>query len=178
MNRNEISIDNFIIKPFQQFDKGWFVLTSGDFSAGKFNSMTISWGSIGYIWRRPIVHVVVRPSRYTYQFMESYDTFTLCAFPESYHDALNLIGTKSGRDSEKIMESGLTPIPSVQVKAPGYSEAELIIECRKVYWGDLDPQHFLVDDIGLNYENNPYHRFYYGEILHITGEDRFQFQSQ
>ncbi len=116
MNRKPISINDFVLKPFSQFDKNWFVLTAGDFSTGNFNSMTISWGTIGYIWRRPIVHIVVRPSRFTYQFMESYDTFTLCAFPVQYRDALNIIGSKSGREGDKIRESGLTPIASTSCR--------------------------------------------------------------
>lgn len=169
MSRLKIPFNEFKLKPFSQFDENWFILTAGDFSTGNYNSMTISWGSIGYIWRRPIVHVVVRPSRHTYQFMESYDTFTLCAFSERHRDALNLIGTKSGRDGDKIRESGLTPIVSEHVAAPGYAEADLIIECRKIYWGDIEPQHFLKDDIDQNYSKKDYHRFYYGEILYLTG---------
>ncbi len=61
---------------------------------------------------------------------------------------------------------------------PGIAEADLIIECRKIYWGDVDPQHFLVEDINLNYEQGDYHRFYYGEILNISGEDHFRVQTQ
>jgi flavin reductase (DIM6/NTAB) family NADH-FMN oxidoreductase RutF len=168
MTRKQIQFDEFNLKPFLQFDKGWFLLTAGDFSTGKFNAMTISWGSVGYIWRRPIVHVVVRPSRHTYQFMENYDTFTLCAFSQQHRDSLQLLGTKSGRDGDKIRESGLTPMASEMASAPGYAEANLIIECRKIYWGDINPQHFLVDDINQSYENKDYHRFYFGEILRIS----------
>ncbi len=176
MNRRQIPFDNFVIKPFSQFDKGWFVLTAGDFTSGKYNSMTISWGSIGYIWRRPIVHVVVRPSRHTYQFMENYDSFTLCAFSRRHREALQLLGTKSGRDVDKIRESGLTPIASELVTAPGFSEADLIIECRKIYWGDIDSQHFLSDDIDQNYQGKNYHRFYYGEIINISGKPKYCLQ--
>jgi flavin reductase (DIM6/NTAB) family NADH-FMN oxidoreductase RutF len=173
MERHEIAIDDFSIKPIHQFDKGWFLLTAGDLAGKVFNAMTVSWGGIGYIWRRPIVQVVVRPTRYTYQFMEEYDSFTLCAFPEDNRDALSLLGSKSGRNGDKILESGLTPIASQKVAVPGYAEAELIIECRKIYWGDIDPQHFLSADIHQNYHLKDYHRFYFGEILHLEGVDRF-----
>jgi len=178
MTRQPIAIDDLRLQPLKQFDKDWFLLTAGDFSTGQFNSMTISWGSIGYIWSRPIMHVVVRPTRHTYQLMETYDTFTLCAFGEEHRKALNLLGTKSGRDGDKIKESGLTPIASVVAAAPGYAEAELIFECRKIYWGDIDPQHFLAADISQNYELSDYHRFYYGEILHIAGKDLYRVQTQ
>jgi flavin reductase (DIM6/NTAB) family NADH-FMN oxidoreductase RutF len=173
MERHEITIDAFSLKPFTQFDEGWFLLTAGDLSAGQFNAMTISWGSIGIIWNRPMVQVLVRPTRYTYQFMEKHDTFTLCAFSEDQREAMSLIGSKSGRDGDKIQESGLTLIPSKKIAAPGYGEAELIIECRKIYWGDIDPQHFLAADIHQNYQLKDYHRFYFGEILHLEGVDRF-----
>jgi flavin reductase (DIM6/NTAB) family NADH-FMN oxidoreductase RutF len=173
MERHVIPIDDFCIKPFQQFDSGWFVLTAGDQPAGQFNAMTVSWGSIGIMWNRPMVQVVVRPTRYTYQFMEKYDTFTLCAFSEDQRDAMALIGSKTGRDGDKIRESGLTLLPSKKVAAPGFDEAELIIECRKIYWGDIDPQHFLSSEIHQNYVLKDYHRFYFGEILHLEGVDRF-----
>jgi flavin reductase (DIM6/NTAB) family NADH-FMN oxidoreductase RutF len=173
MERHEIAIDDFSVKPFKQFDKGWFLLTAGDFSTNHFNSMTVSWGGLGYIWNRAIVSVVVRPTRYTYQFMEEHDTFTLCAFPKEQRPALSLLGSKSGRDGNKIQESGLTPSASQKVATPGYVEAELIFECHKIYWGDIDPQHFLAADIQQNYQLKDYHRFYFGEILHLEGVDRF-----
>jgi flavin reductase (DIM6/NTAB) family NADH-FMN oxidoreductase RutF len=178
MECHEIAINDFSLNPFHQFDEGWFLLTAGDLAAGQYNAMTVSWGGFGYIWNRPIVQVVVRPTRYTYQFMENHDSFTLCAFSEDHRDALSLLGSKSGRDGNKILESGLTPITSQKVAAPGYAEAELIIECRKIYWGDIDPQHFLVPDIQQNYQLKDYHRFYFGEILNISGADRFRVQSR
>ncbi len=106
MERHEIAINDFSLKPFQQFDEGWFLLTAGDLSAGQLNAMTISWGSIGFIWNRPMVQVVVRPTRYTYQFMENHDTFTVCAFPEDHRDALSLLGSKSGRDGTRSWNPG------------------------------------------------------------------------
>jgi flavin reductase (DIM6/NTAB) family NADH-FMN oxidoreductase RutF len=95
--------------------------------------MTVGWGSMGGMWGKPFVQVVVRPGRYTFQYMEKYPTFTLCAFPESCKKALTVLDTKSGRNSDKISESGLTVIESKVVEAPSYKEAELILECRKMY---------------------------------------------
>ena len=80
--------------------------------------MTISWGSLGVMWGRPFVQVVVRPQRYTFEFMERYQTFTLCAFPRQYHQALSLLGTKSGRDGDKIAEAGLTPTSAPASRRP------------------------------------------------------------
>jgi len=117
--------------------------------------------------------VVVRPGRYTHEFMERFDTFTLCAFPRAYHKALSLLGTKSGRDGDKIAEARLTPVASTCVAAPSYAESELVIECRKIYWQDFLPEHFLDPEIAKNYPEKDYHRIYYGEILAVQGSERY-----
>jgi flavin reductase (DIM6/NTAB) family NADH-FMN oxidoreductase RutF len=105
--------------------------------------------------------------------MEKFETFTLSAFPEEYHDALNLLGTRSGRDGDKIAASGLTPEASIQVAAPSFKEAELSIECRKIYADDLNPAHFLDESIYRHYPNRDFHCIYYGEILAAAGTDKY-----
>ncbi len=173
MERSPIAIDKLTIQAYGLFEVQWLLLTSGDFTARDYNAMTISWGSLGVMWNRPFAQVVVRPVRHTYNFMERYDSFTLCAFPKTYHRALSLLGTKSGRDGDKIAEAGLTPIASTCIAAPGYAEAELIIECRKIYWQDLDPSHFLSQQIERNYPQKDYHRVYFGEILAVQGSQPY-----
>ena len=168
-----IPILEFVAKPNHLFSKKWLLLTSGNYSLGQYNAMTISWGSIGEIWAKPFIQVVVRPTRHTFGFMEEYPTFTVCAFPEEYHSALALLGSKSGRDGNKIKESGLTPEPSLAVAAPGDIEAELILECRKIYWQDLEPNQFLDPEIETHYSRKDYHRIYFGEILSIRGTDAY-----
>ena len=106
--------------------------------------------------------------------MEVYATFTLSAFSESYRKALDLLGAKSGRDGDKIAAAGLTPMAATLVAAPCFAEAELVIECRKIYWDELEPGHFLSSDIGRNYPVKDYHRVYYGEIVVIEGEDAYR----
>ncbi len=173
MLRQAISFDRLLVRPYHLWLKQWLLLTAGDFAAGHFNSMTVAWGGMGAMWDKPFVQVVVRPVRYTYQFMERYDTFTLCAFPEAYRKALNLLGTKSGRDGDKIAEAGLTPIAATHVAAPAFAEADLIIECRTIYWDDLDPAHFLAPEIERNYPQKDYHRVYFGEIVAVFGDEAY-----
>jgi flavin reductase (DIM6/NTAB) family NADH-FMN oxidoreductase RutF len=173
MTRQSIPIEQLTVKFYSLWDKQWFLLSSGDFASGHFNSMTVSWGSLGVMWNRPFAQVVVRPVRYTYQFMEQYPTFTLCAFPKTYRRALNLLGTKSGRDGDKISASGLTPEAATSVAAPVYQQAELAIECRKIFWHDFDPTHFLDPEIDKNYPRKDYHRIYYGEIVAVTGIEKY-----
>ena len=174
MTRTQISVENFTFKPMTSWDGQGMLLTSGDWGAGKYNCMTIGWGSLGLMWGIPFIQVVVRPVRFTYQFMEAYESFTVCAFDETYTPALDLLGTKSGRDGDKIAESGLTPIASNLVAAPGFAQAELILECRKIYWDDLEKAHFLDNRLEKKYPARDYHRIYYGEILAILGEDMYR----
>jgi flavin reductase (DIM6/NTAB) family NADH-FMN oxidoreductase RutF len=105
--------------------------------------------------------------------MEKYDAFTLCAFDKKYRKDLTLLGTKSGRDGDKIAETNLTVIPASEIPSPGFKEAELFIECRKVYRTDFDPEDFLDQSIDKNYPLKDYHRMYFGEILLIRGIDTY-----
>jgi flavin reductase (DIM6/NTAB) family NADH-FMN oxidoreductase RutF len=177
MQRSKIDVYALVPPAFGFWDKTWFVLTAGDFTAkpvpGRggdrtFNSMTVSWGGLGFIWGRPLAIVVVRPQRYTFEFMERGSDFTLCAFGEAQRAAINLLGTKSGRESDKLKASGLTPIAVPPVSSPGFAEAELILGCRKSYWQDMDPTHFLADYIEPLYRGD-YHRIYFGEVVAIEG---------
>jgi flavin reductase (DIM6/NTAB) family NADH-FMN oxidoreductase RutF len=173
MPRKMIAFEDFIFKPMAEWDGQGMLLTSGDFESGQFNAMTVGWGSLGIMWGLPFVQVVVRPVRYTYQFMEKFDSFTVCAFSETYAPALDLLGNKSGRDGDKITEAGLTPIASSLVAAPGFAQAALILECRKIYWDDLEKAHFLDPRLEKKYPAKDYHRIFYGEIVAIQGEDKF-----
>ena len=173
MHRQPIEIANLQIKPHYLFHHQWVLLTAGDYSKNDYNTMTIGWGALGTMWSKPFVFVAVRFSRYTFTFMEEYQTFTLTAFPEEYHQALSLLGTKSGRDGNKISESGLTPMAADVIAAPAFEEAEIVVECKKIYADDLNPAHFLDQDIYRHYPNRDFHRIYYGEILYAEGVDKY-----
>ncbi|MDR1055880.1 MAG: flavin reductase family protein [Prevotellaceae bacterium] len=144
--------------------KDWMLITSGN--EGKFNTMTASWGTLGELWNKPVVVVFIRPQRYTFEFMEANDYFTLCFFDENYRDALNLLGTKSGRDSNKIEESGLTPVKTENGIA--FGEGRIIIECKKLYADFLNSDAFidrkLVDYV---YPDGDFHKMYVGEIVNV-----------
>ncbi len=168
MHRETIPLTELKLLSFAAWEPGWFLLTAGENAPGRFNSMTVSWGSMGVIWHRPFVMVVVRPQRYTREFMERYDTFSLCSFDKSRRPALDMLGRRSGRDSDKMAECGLTPIGLSHIACPGFEEARLILECRKIYFDDLNPEHFLADYIAPNYQGD-YHRMYFGEVLAAAG---------
>jgi len=153
---------------FELIGDKWFLLTAAK-KDGSYNTMTASWGGMGIMWGKPVTWTVVRPVRYTYEFMEEADYFMLTFFPEEYRKALNILGTKSGRDCDKIKESGLTPaVISGLSESSGllvsFEEAELIIACKKIYYQDVDPARFIETEIDKNYPKKDYHRMYFGEI--------------
>ena len=173
MTRNPIAIDTLTVSPHHLWDKQSLILTAGDFTAGHYNAMTVGWGSFGTMWDRPIAMVVVRPQRYTYEFIEKYETFTLCAFPPEHQAAVDLIGTTSGRYLNKIAEAGLTPVAASLVAAPIFAEAELAVECRKIFRTVYEPSQFVDPSIDQNYLNKDYHHVYFGEILAVAGVESY-----
>ena len=181
--RTEIPLEQLALQPFHVWNTRWFLLAAGEYhpAAGApgdrgaggghptFNFMTVSWGGLGYLWNKPLALVVVRPTRYTRGFIDQAPSFTLSVLPESYRRALNYAGSHSGREGDKARASGLTPEPSQRVTAPSFQEAELVLECRKSYFTDLDPEHFLDPSIQTHYSARDYHRVYLGEVLGAFG---------
>lgn len=157
-----------IVKPteisentFQLIGRDWMLVTAGNLDS--YNTMTASWGGFGHLWNRDVCWCVIRPQRYTYKFIEAADRFTLSFFLKEHRDALKFCGTKSGRDYDKAAETGLTPF-ATESGAVAFEEAKLVLECRKDYIHDLDPNGFLDPRIHSEYPDKDYHRMYLGEI--------------
>ncbi len=167
--RIPIPVEQLSIQPYALWDKQWLVLAAGDFSAGTYNAMTVSWGFLGVVWDRMVAQVLVRPQRYTFDLIEKYPSFTLCGFSAAHRAALNVLGSSSGRAEDKIRESGLTAEKASKVAAPCFEQAELVLECTKLYWQDLDPGHFLDEQIEKNYPRKDYHRIFFGEVVAAAG---------
>ncbi|WP_297242000.1 flavin reductase family protein [uncultured Flavonifractor sp.] len=139
----------------------WMLITAG--TGEKCNTMTASWGGLGVLWGKPVATVYIRPQRYTLEFVEREEKFTLAFFGEEYRKALALCGSKSGRDIDKVKECGFTV--ETADGAPYFAEADLVLVCRKAYWQDMDPTHFLDGEIdGKWYPEKDYHRIFIGEI--------------
>lgn len=142
------------------------LLTAG--TADRRNTMTIGWCQAGRLWNLPTCTVYVRPERYTYQFMEEQEYFTVSVLPKERKDAMALCGTKSGRDMDKIKECGLT-VRTGAGGAPFFQEAELVLVCRTLYAQDLDPVCVLPageEQILPSYgAKGGWHRAYTGEIV-------------
>jgi flavin reductase (DIM6/NTAB) family NADH-FMN oxidoreductase RutF len=158
-----IRIDPYKLKDnvFKLIDLDWMLVTAG--TPERWNTMTASWGGLGVLWNRPVSFVFVRPTRYTYEFMEEHERFTLSFFAKTYRKALTFCGSKSGRDYDKAKETGLEPVTPFK-DAVTFRQARLVLVCRKLYTTDLDPRRFLDPKIDGNYPKKDYHRVYVGEI--------------
>lgn len=163
MNKfTEIKAKEINDNTFSLIGRDWFLLTAGN--RDKFNTMTAAWGGLGVLWHKNVCTVYVRPQRYTYEFMEKADVFTLSFFNNAYRDALKFCGSNSGRDVDKIAETGITPAFTDQ-GGIYFNEAKLVLECKKIYHQDMDPSTFLDSSIMDNYPAQDFHRIYIGEII-------------
>ena len=149
---------------FSLIGEQWMLVTAG--TADRCNTMTASWGGLGVLWGGPMATIYVRPQRYTFEFLERSDTFSLCFFTPEYRDKLALCGSRSGRDVDKVKECGFAVFGGAE-GTPCFAQAELVLVCRKVYWQDLDPSHFLDGTIDGKWYKKDYHRMYFGQILEV-----------
>jgi flavin reductase (DIM6/NTAB) family NADH-FMN oxidoreductase RutF len=155
----------FECNPFDKIGKETFALTA-EYN-GKVNTMTAGWGGLGVMWGSNVVYVVVRDSRYTKEFMDASDTFSLTFFDrEHYHSTLKFLGCVSGRDEDKIKEARLTLQHEKGI--PFFDEGNLVILCRKLSVTPILPQQFTDKEIDKKwYADKDYHSLYIGEIVEI-----------
>jgi flavin reductase (DIM6/NTAB) family NADH-FMN oxidoreductase RutF len=154
--------ENIKDNPIKLIGSDWMLVTAG--TKDSFNTMTAAWGGIGYLWNKPVVFCFIRPTRHTYHFMEKSEYFTLSFFDEDYRELLNICGNTSGRDTNKIAETGLIPVET-ENKNIYFEQARLVMECRKLYHDDLKPEFFLDERIHKSYPAKDYHRLYIAEIV-------------
>lgn len=147
---------------FRLIGKEWMLITAGNME--KWNTMTASWGALGELWFKPVAFTFFRPQRYTLEFVEKEPVFTLSFFDEKYRSALNFCGSHSGRDYDKAAEAGLTPF-ATENDSVAFKEARVVLECRKLYFQDMEPENFLDPEIEKCYPKKDYHRMFVGEVL-------------
>lgn len=153
---NELKIDKMISEGC--------LLTAG--SIDDFNTMTIGWGMIGTIWRKKTFIVYVKPTRYTYDYMEKNDYFTVSFYKEKFKNEMVFLGTKSGRDIDKVNEVNFHPIEINN--SITFNEAYCTIVCKKYYHTDINKENVPNEDIDRYYLDDSLHRVYYGEIISIS----------
>lgn len=165
-NLNYTKIDPARIKDnlIKLISSDWMLVTAG--TPEKFNTMTANWGGMGYLWNKNVAFVFVRPERYTYEFIENTEGFTLTFFDERFRKALNLCGARSGRDCDKVKETGLTPF-FTESGYPAFAEARIVLECRKLYATRLTREAFLdPEPLKTHYSTKGgLHKVYIAEIV-------------
>ena len=160
----EISPEQIEKNPFTMIDKEWMLI--GAEKDGKVNAMTASWGGVGVLWYKNVAFTFIRPQRYTREFVDASDRFSLTFFDESYRNTLGYFGKVSGRDEDKIAKSGLT-IDHIE-GTPYFKEANLVIICKKLYAGNIQPENIVLPEIDEKaYPNKDYHKVYIGEIVKV-----------
>ena len=157
----EIDVTKLQNNPFQLIGKDWALVTAG--TPEKYNTMTVSWGNMGVMWGKNIVTAFIRPQRYTHEFLEAGESFTLSFYGEEMRKALTLCGKVSGRDIDKVAEAGLKPV--INGQHIYFEQAKLVLLCKKIYCDRIRPEGFFSDDISDFYPEKDYHDLYMGEIL-------------
>lgn len=154
--------DNFI----KLIGDQWMLVTAGD--SAKFNTMTASWGCAGYLWNKPVVFIFIRPQRYTFGFLEENKDFTLSFFDEKYREALQICGSVSGRDVNKMEKTDLTPRFTAEGNVT-FEEARLVLECRKLYGDFLNPEAFIDKEIfeKVYGKEEGVHKVFVAEIVNV-----------
>ncbi len=154
----------------QLIGRQWMLITAG--TPDQFNLMTASWGGLGVMWGKPVAFIVVRPNRYTHQFIEANDELTLSFMGDSYRKALKICGTTSGRDTNKMEAAGLTPHVTASGNV-GVQGADFILECRKLYTDMIKADGFIDSSCRDRWygESDPFHQMYIVEILHVWAQE-------
>ena len=159
----KINPDNFDFNPFN-LKENWALLTSGD--ENKINTMTISWGTFGFLWNKNIVTIYVRPQRYTKKFIDKTGYFTLSFFDNKYKNELTRLGRVSGANVDKLKDSPLSPY--IDENMVSFKEANIIIVAKTLYVSELKENDFLDSNIkDINYPNQDYSYQYIAEIEKI-----------
>ena len=169
MGFTEIKAEELLFNPFTKIGKEWMLITAG--TEEKFNTMTASWGGVGVLWGKNTVTVYIRESRYTKEFVDAGDTFTVAFFSEAYREALNICGSVSGREEDTVKCAGLTPCFMDQTAA--FEEADMIFVCKRLYHAEMPPQNFDAPENDEKwYPAKDYHTMYIAEIQKVLVRDQ------
>jgi Conserved protein/domain typically associated with flavoprotein oxygenases, DIM6/NTAB family len=160
----QLSPDKIPGNIIKMLNEDWMIITAG--TDEKFNMMTAGWGGIGVLYSKPVAICYINPLNYTYQFMETNSTYTFTFYTEAYREALLYCGSNSGRDTDKVKGSGLTPITTPS-GSKAFSEAWLIIECRKLVGQSLNHDTLFDEGVKTEWAGKQLPKMYIGEIINV-----------
>jgi flavin reductase (DIM6/NTAB) family NADH-FMN oxidoreductase RutF len=158
----EVAYNDYANEITQILSKGAFLTTEVD---GAINTMTIAWGSVGFMWGKPVFMAMVRPSRHTYQCIEKSGQFTVSIPFKDMSKALGICGAQSGRDTDKLAAANLTTVPGKKITTPVIADCGLHYECKVVYKQEMIPEQLAADLQQQWYAAGNYHTLFFGEIL-------------
>ncbi|MEG1728295.1 MAG: flavin reductase [Bacteroidaceae bacterium] len=168
----QIDIKDLTDNVIELIGKEWMLVTAG--TLDHFNTMTASWGGIGFLWNKPVAFVFVRPERYTYDFLEAEDGLTLSFLGEAGKVIHKICGSTSGRTTDKVKETGLQPFAASNGSV-AFKQARLTLECKKLYAEELRADKFLsASDLEQWYNARPggsMHKMYIVEIEKVFVQD-------
>lgn len=148
----------------KQLSENWMLITAGQ--EARFNPMTASWGGLGYMFDKPVAFCFVNPQHYTYGLMQEGDTYTLTFYTETYREVLQYCGSHSGKDVDKVKETGLTPVTTPR-GSKAFAEAWMVIECRKLIAQPLGTASIALPALKAQWEGKQMPEMFIGEILNV-----------
>lgn len=166
--RIEIKPEELHSDPFTMIGTEWMLVSAK--KEGVVNTMTASWGGMGILWNKKVAFVFLRPQRYTKEFIDATDQFSLSFYDANYRKQLSYLGTVSGRDENKIEKTGFHIVHEDEV--PYFEEANTVLICRKLYAQEMQETCFLQEGlIDKNYPNKDYHTMYVVEIEKVITQE-------
>lgn len=163
----EIKVNELKDNLFETISKEWMLVTAG--TKEKFNTMTASWGGTGFLWNKPVAFIFIRPERYTFDFIEQNDYLTLSFLGEEHKDVHKICGSKSGRDIDKVKETGLLPL-FTENGSITFEQSRLTFECKKLYADMIKPENFIdksIIDKWYGGAHGGFHKMYVVEIVKV-----------
>ena len=163
MKKQEIDIKKLQANPFEMIGDQWMLITAE--KDGKVNTMTASWGAMGIMWGKPVATAYIRPQRYTKEFVDGSETFTLSFFGGEQKKAMGHLGAVSGREKPDKIENAGLHVTDVE-GYPTFEEATLTLVCKNLYVQEMKPVCFVgKDEIEKLYPANDFHYMYMAEII-------------
>lgn len=158
----EFDIKALSFNPFERIGSDWCLISAG--TKESYNTMTASWGGVGILWNKEVATCYIRPQRYTKEFVDREEFFTLSFFPDGWRSALAFCGKYSGRDHDKAAETGLTPLFTDNTVT--FEQANLVLVCRKLFAQPMTESSFVDREVlEKNYPKMDLHTIYVGEIV-------------
>jgi flavin reductase (DIM6/NTAB) family NADH-FMN oxidoreductase RutF len=162
VTRTKVPYTHQLDETLHRLSHGGLLLASTR-APGQSNVMTIGWATVGVVWGLPVFVTLVRPSRYTFEFIEASGVFSVNVPTEEMKRYVAMCGTKSGRDVDKL--AGVPTSMGHEVPVITLDECPLVYECKVVHTNDIVPEKLAPEVSSRSYPRGDFHRLYYGEIL-------------